>query len=603
MHDVDELGKVLAASPIFEGVDAPALAKFAPRLEVADHAAGVIVLKKGDPSAAVYFLLSGRLAVRIQRGSERETVAWMQPPDVFGELSFVTGRPCVADIEVVADARVAYLSKEALHAEPAMEQAVLRGLTRLIAERLQVTVTSGIQALPAPVILLHPDPEWEAPQCFPVELARALQRETSRPTLLVQIDSAPDGEVQPLDRGSGVARVQVNGDRELRSTIASRLGGWSGVFPNIVLSPSVAQAESARRAVAEFANWNGYLLGPRAASPPASTEPCFYLQSLERPSLEYLDGSRQLIAEAAESEAAFREGRPAGARFSRTAGSIARLIAGTQVGLALGGGAAWGWAHIGVLEVLEKHGIPVDVIAGCSMGSVIGGLRAAGYSIARMEEIADYWRTRKSRFLEWRIWRFCLLNERVVNKVFRGYFGDRQVNQTEVPYWANAVDIRAGREYTLRQGSLVDCVRGSIGLPGLLPPLDHGAELLVDASVLDPVPVRLVRNMGAKFIIAVNAMVPPEAQQMTARYPFNLLDILHRCMFVMGHEIGQAGAEKNADMIFTPDLTRINMLQFGRSPEIIESGRQAAEQRIPSIQALYARRKSQAVGFAPLVAS
>ncbi|MBS1857003.1 MAG: patatin-like phospholipase family protein [Acidobacteria bacterium] len=348
--------------------------------------------------------------------------------------------------------------------------------------------------------------------------------------------------------------------------------------------------------MAEFANWNGYLLAPNSSAPDDPVEQSFYIQDLERPSLAYLDGSRQLIAEVAESETAFRSGKPVGARYRRTVGSIARLIAGTQVGLALGGGAAWGWAHIGVLAALEANGIPVDMIAGCSMGSVIGGLRSAGLSIADLEEIAGYWRNRKARFVEWRLWRFCLLNERVVNKVFRGYFGNRQVNQTEVPYWANAVDIRAGREFTLREGSLVDCVRASIALPGLLPPLDHGKELLLDASVSDPVPVRLVRKMGARFIVAVNAMVPPEAQKMTLRYPFNLLEILHRCMFVMGHEIGQAGAERSADVVFTPDLTHINMLQFGRSPEIIQSGRLAAEQRMPAIQAMYARRKAQVCG-------
>ena len=598
MTDDDRLRSVLGASPIFDGVDEAALARLVQRLEVGFHPAGTIILKKGDPSAAVYFLLSGRLAVRIQRGNERETVAWMKPPDVFGELSFVTGRPAVADIEVVADARVVHLSKDAIHAEPAIEQVVMRGLARLIAERLQVTVTSGTTARPAPVVLLRPEPGWEAPGCFPVELAKALQHETSQPTLLVKIGAAPNGEIQALDDNPGVCTVQVDSGGEVRSALAGRLGDWSGRFPNILLSTEPAEVASTTHAVAEFANWYGHLLGPGGCATVEAGEQSFFVQSLEHPSLDYLDGSRQLIAEARESEEAYLRGKAPGARFQRTAGSIARLIAGTQVGLALGGGAAWGWAHIGVLAMLEKHGIPVDVIAGCSMGSVIGGLKASGHSIAEMEEIADYWRTRKSKFLEWRFWRFCLLNEKTVNKVFRGYFGDLQVNQTEVPYWANAVDIRAGREYTIRRGSLASCVRGSIGLPGLLPPLEISPELLVDAGILDPVPVRLVRNMGAKFVIAVNAMVPPGVQKMTARYPFNLLEILHRCMFVMGHEIGQAAAEKTADVVFTPDLTHINMLQFGRSGEIIESGRLATEQRIPAIQELYQRRKSKAGGLA-----
>ena len=84
-------------------------------------------------------------------------------------------------------------------------------------------------------------------------------------------------------------------------------------------------------------------------------------------------------------------------RFQRTVDSMARYIAGLQVGLALGGGAAWGWAHIGVLSVLEQAGLPVDVISGCSMGSVIGGFRCAGWSIQDLKDLAEYWRTRTRR--------------------------------------------------------------------------------------------------------------------------------------------------------------------------------------------------------------
>jgi len=275
---------------------------------------------------------------------------------------------------------------------------------------------------------------------------------------------------------------------------------------------------------------------------------------------------------------------------TETVDSIARRIAGLQVGLALGGGAAWGWAHIGVLDALMSAGLPIDMIAGCSMGSVIGSLYASGRSIDELTKIAEYWRNRTGRFVEWRLWRMSLISERMVKKVFTGYFGDRGVNQTELPFWANAVDIETGQEFSIRDGSLVDCVRSSIALPGLLPPHSRPPRLLVDAGIMNPVPAVLLRDMGCHYAVAVNAMAAPGTTKVNSKYPLNAIDVLTKCMFVMGHEIGQR-AEKAADVVFTPDLSGISMLHFQRSSEIIERGHIAAQERAADILAGYARLK------------
>jgi NTE family protein len=222
--------------------------------------------------------------------------------------------------------------------------------------------------------------------------------------------------------------------------------------------------------------------------------------------------------------------------------------------------------------------------------------------VERLKEIAHYWRTRTRRFIEWRFWRMCLLNEKIVRKTFRTYFGDRAVNQTEIPYWANAVDIRTGKEYTIQDGSLVDCVRASIALPGLLPPSARDSHLLVDAGIMDPVPVMLVRKMGCHYAIGINAMAELEAQEISSRYPFNAFDIMTRCMFVMGHEIGQARAEQAANVVFTPSLGAITMLQFSRSHDIIECGRKAAEAQLPRILEGYERLKAGGASEAPKAA-
>jgi NTE family protein len=311
--------------------------------------------------------------------------------------------------------------------------------------------------------------------------------------------------------------------------------------------------------------------------------------------LPSLSGSQQLIYEAADSEAAFRVGGEVTPRFRRTVDSMARAIARIQVGLALGGGAAWGWGHIGILKVLERAHVPIDVVSGCSMGSVIGALYASGRSTDELEQIALYWRTRVRRFIEWRFWRMSLVNEKAARKAFRGYFGARQVNQTAIPFWANAVDIATGNEVTISSGGLVECVRASISLPGLLPPFESSPYVLVDAAIMDPIPARLIRDMGCNFAVAVNSMASPASTQIHSRYPFNSFEIMTRCMFMMGHAMGQARAESAAEVVFTPDLSGLSMLEFARSPEIIERGMQAAEKHLPAIQSGYENLRRRAL--------
>ena len=183
---------------------------------------------------------------------------------------------------------------------------------------------------------------------------------------------------------------------------------------------------------------------------------------------------------------------------------MARRIAGTQVGIALGGGAAWGWSHIGALRVFEEAGLPIDMIAGSSMGSVIGSLYTSGRSTAELADIANYWNTRTKRFIEWRLWRMCLVSDRAVRKTFAGYFGDQAVNSTAMPFWANAVDIEKGEECAIRDGSLVECIRSSISLPGLLPPNTVPPRILVDAVIMNPVPAAVLLQMGCNYSVAIN---------------------------------------------------------------------------------------------------
>src|ERR1051326_1467096 len=160
---MEDLQIFLAHSPVFRHFPAEKLGEIFPLIERNSYAAGTLILRQGDHSDAIYFLLSGRLAVRIQRGQTRETVAHLNPPDVFGELSFVTGKPCVADVEVIVDAETVRLRKDAMATLSLDRDAILSGLITPIATRLQSTVSRGTRTAEMPVVLLRNHPHWEAP--------------------------------------------------------------------------------------------------------------------------------------------------------------------------------------------------------------------------------------------------------------------------------------------------------------------------------------------------------------------------------------------------------------------------------------------------------
>jgi NTE family protein len=588
-----EMESFLASVELFRELGPDQLREIAPLCQVEQYPAGSIILQQGAPSEALYFLRSGRLAVRVRKEDHKETVALLQPPAVFGELSFITGKGCSADVQVVVDAEVVSLSKSAIARIKENRDKFMFAMMNVLAERLHGMVTQGPKAPESPVVVLRNLAHWPAPMSFAAELAKSLGRQSGVETLVVNLSASSDSAIRPLSELAFTCSVAVESDDSLRADMAQRLTEWKKRFTIVVLSPSGPHAAAVAKNIEPFADSIGTLAGPEDDLGVGPTELSgagkFIVQDAADPRVMTLSGNQQRIWEAAESEELYRAGKPVSHRFLRTVDSMARSILNLQVGLALGGGAAWGWAHIGMLEQLERAGLPIDVISGCSMGSIIGGLYCSGISVPQLIEIALYWRTRMRPFIEWRFWRMSLISSKVARKAFALYFADRCLHQMEVPYWANATDIKTGREFTISDGPIVDCISASIALPGLLPPFERGDHLLVDAGIIDPVPVNLVRRMGARYVVAINAMAALEGQPLSKRFP--MIDIMLRCTRIMGHEIGQARALDSANVVVTPTLGTLQMLDFGKGEEIIECGRKAAQANMPAILAGYDRLK------------
>lgn len=179
---------------------------------------------------------------------------------------------------------------------------------------------------------------------------------------------------------------------------------------------------------------------------------------------------------------------------------------GLKIGLALGSGSARGLAHVGVIMALEAYNIPIDIIAGTSIGSVIGGLYASGATIRQLEEVALSIKKSKTLFLIDPVFPHSGLisGDRIEKMLNQFGIKDKTFDDLKIPFAAVATDVESGAKVILNQGKVIDAVRASISIPGIFTPVKYQNYYLVDGGVVDPVPVDVVKMMGADIIIAVS---------------------------------------------------------------------------------------------------
>ena len=175
-----------------------------------------------------------------------------------------------------------------------------------------------------------------------------------------------------------------------------------------------------------------------------------------------------------------------------------------KVGIALGSGSARGWAHIGVFKALDEENIQIDYIAGTSIGALVGSVYAEG-NIKSLEKFAKSitWKTIIS-YLDITLPINGLISGKRVSKLLTGYFSYKKIEALNIPFCCVAVDITTGKEVRINSGRIVDAIRSSISIPGIFTPFEKDKRYFVDGGVINPLPVNVVREMGAETVIAVD---------------------------------------------------------------------------------------------------
>ena len=286
---------------------------------------------------------------------------------------------------------------------------------------------------------------------------------------------------------------------------------------------------------------------------------------------------------------------------------------GLKFGLALGSGSARGLAHVGVIQVLEAYDIPIDIIAGTSIGSVVGSLYAAGASIDQLEEAALSMKKSTTLFLiDPALPHSGLISgNKIVEMLNDLALEDKTFDDLKIPFEAVATDVESGAEVILTQGKVIDAVRASISIPGIFTPVKYQDYYLVDGGVVNPVPVNVVQKMGADIIFAVSlaklkpyttaliinketsnleeveksSILQQKIEQVKSTFESpNIFEVIVQSIDIMQAKITGQCLE-GADVVIVPfGIKDINLLDFDKAESVIKGGMMAALLKMPQIK-------------------
>jgi NTE family protein len=264
-------------------------------------------------------------------------------------------------------------------------------------------------------------------------------------------------------------------------------------------------------------------------------------------------------------------------------GSVGRLMPWgdrrPKVALVLGGGAARGFAHVGVIRALERQKIPIDLIVGTNTGSLFGAIYADRKSASELERTALVLEERD------------IFDYNFINPIQGFVRGDRleefvaknlsidDIERLKIPFAAVATDLQKGEVVALQSGSVARAVRASNAIPGIFSPVAHQGKLLADGGVLDNVPVDVARKMGADIVIAVDLGDGMQEAQVN-----NIFDAIVQSLYLAARQNSEAKL-KQADVVIRPKLANAGLMDFSRKKELLALGVQAAEQALPAIRA------------------
>jgi NTE family protein len=646
--------EILASLQLFGGFSPAEVSAVAGLFRTREARRGEAICREGDASDAFFVLASGELEVWTGSAPPR-LVNRLGAGECFGEIALLTDERRTATVVAARPSRLLVLDKAEFDRSVRNHPKALESLSRILARRLASLGHGEVRPRATTAIAVVCEAAGGGRSLVATALAGLLRDFVGCEVLLARVapESGDGGAPRLADfarfsRDRAKSHLEARGgdpailraslpdralgapEQEGLSALLARLGDD---FPYVVVDLGVYGAAAAR-AAAEVADVIVEIASRDAAPAEPSAEALAGHPAPRRLVVLNLarQGTRPVPLNHAEpfvlpwdpalagldaDAVAARIRRERFAPLSPPLRRLARSVLGASVGVALGGGAAFGTAHIGVLHVLEENDIPVDLVTGCSIGAVVSLWLAAGIRPHDMVEIARGMGTvlRTLSALDFTLTRPGLLSGDRLIRIFAPPLGRATTfEDLQIPARTVATDIETGERVSIGTGRLDRAFRASMSVPMIWTPVRHGERTLVDGAVSDPVPAEVVREMGADLCIAVNVVPLPRKgvetvltrayRRLSRLNPLSrwagatdlpsLFDVGMNSLQTLQYELGNFKAI-SADVRINPDLADFTWIDFHRSEELIERGARAAESALPELRRVLRERLRSAV--------
>ena len=476
-----ELGSV----SLFEGLPEAALRRLATTTTRVTIEAGGVLFREGEAGRDVFVVTSGRLEVVSAARPHR--LAWIGPQGIVGERALLDGGRRCATVSAVRDSELLRIAGDVLERLLDRHPPVLRRLSATVASRVQVTAPADPGVLSIAVVATGSTERWRATRLC-TQLAEVLGR---------------SGPVVVVDRQAGVATGGTTFDalESQHRFVILEAGGWRSEWTRRCLrhADRVLLVGDARADPATRSDEVRTLRASLRAGVPCEL---VLLHDDEVPAA----GTSRWLA-----------GRPVSRwhHVTTDAASLARLgrhVCGEATALVLGGGGARGLAHLGVIRAMEETGRPIDAVGGTSIGAIMGAFAALSWDEERRMAVARSGFVDTRRLVGYTLPLVSLSSSKKLTRLLRHHVGDTAIEDLPVPFFCVSADYATGEPVIHDRGPLWWALRASISLPGVLPPVFAGGQLLVDGGVVNNLPVDIMQRRHAGPVIAVDLRSHPGAR-------------------------------------------------------------------------------------------
>ncbi|MBI3912977.1 MAG: cyclic nucleotide-binding domain-containing protein [Chloroflexi bacterium] len=547
----------LRVIPFFSDLTDDVLDAISQRLQREHYHKGATIVQEDDPGDCLYIIESGQVKVVTEKSGQEKIHAYLGPGNFFGEGSVLLSEKRSATVKVVIDVELLVLRRDDLEDLLKQHASIALTLTRELSRRLGRTLQTPVQS-----------EEFNIVACIGAstpQLARYLAELTGEAVLVIDL--------------GGLANVTLDA-QWLREARVEFLRGTDSInaenLPNR-LSQAVERYYWVFLAVA-----------------PYETPATLKAMELSDITLSLGAGDATWIRSLAP------KGHWSSPDNEKSLRRMARKIAKRLIGIALSSGNARGFAHIGVLKVLEENNIPVDMIAGTSAGAVFGSLYAAGRSIQEVIFFAENIQRQYNFLTGFRYWDFRLpprsgvIKGNMVLKYFQQWLANKTFDDLEIPLYIIAADVISGEEVVFDRGPVAEAVRASMSVIGIFEPAQVSGRHLIDGGAVNPVPSQLLADKGIDIILA-SSVIPNLEDRLNrrelkreGRAP-NVIGIVMGAMEIMESEIIKTRMGP-VDVLIEPNVGQYGTLEYDKVHEIIQRGEEAARLKVPHLKQLLAPR-------------